>query len=401
MMSSPLSSSETFSQLPLSDDMSQRIHAFALFWAARGYTPSGTPEHILVEQLQQQISRNGPESCFRHPCEVAALFTGMTVGIYRTIETLYCSHIGRNIRQVWRILTAMTQASGSAPISYEAVWAICLFLKQHREASVSVSIEHGQEHWWLGTITMDQPLQKGTERASFSVLCVIDLYHSRVLSFSIPVQEVQEQQASLILYDALLSLRRPQQRALTGILWHLPKRITTEIALPPAVLSAWRTLGIPIDDARVEHPLLQELQDAWANVLTNRALSSDHLMAVLDRTLEKNFGYGPMRLQTLHEQEYRHLVGYTQEPDVIFPLLRSFLAEHSVTVSHEGSIEYDQLHYTDLLLSYALDHVVTIRRPPQTEAHVWVYEGNEILCQAMACELRRHDGTYRRSRPGR
>ena len=399
----PFATSEVFLQTPLTEEMQQRIHALALRRAAQGYVSSAIPKRIDIEYLKHQIERGGPDVCFRHPTEVAEVFTGMTFAFYRAVETLYCTRIGRSIPMIWHILTAMAQKVGAAPVSYEAIWALCVFLERQRHASVDVSIERGQECWWIGKYTLDITLQEvnGCTKKHPSVLCVIDTTQPRVLSFQLASEETCEQHLSFALFTALLASRRPHRSALTGILWHLPKRIMTEMPLPSESTSACCRLGIVVEAAIESHSVSQMLQSVFLSHLAGQVLSVTQCERLLDRSLEKAFGHGPLRLQAQQSHDYAHLIGYAQEPDWLFPLLRVFLPRQFGTISSEGMIEYDNLHYADDLLPYFVNTSVTLRRSPYAEASLWVYVGQEILCLAKACELRRHDGTYRRSRLGR
>jgi hypothetical protein len=80
---------------------------------------------------------------------------------------------------------------------------------------------------------------------------------------------------------------------------------------------------------------------------------------------------------------------------------RSFLPLHNGMISHDGAVPFDGLHYTDELLLHWAGSSVTFRRSEQTEALIWVYLQDSVLCQAMARELRRRDGSYRPQRPER
>lgn len=404
MTINPFASSEALLQTPLSDEACQRIDVLVFHKALQGYLPSAVPEHFHLERLRQQVARNGPNVYIRHPADIAVVYAGVTLAVYQAIETLYCSRIGRSISMVWRILAAMAASVGVPPVEYEAVWALCISLEAQRHASIDVSIERGQECWYVGTTTLDLIWQErdGSERKHPSVLCVVDLARRCLLSYQLASQDdTQQQQMSLAFYTAVCSLRRPHQQAPTGVLWHLPKQLITEALLPSESLTACRRLGIPVNTEASQHPFLQTLQTIWASELAGRTLSHDHSMRLLDRSLEKTFGNGPLHVQAQHDQVYAHLSGYSQEPEWLFPLLRVFLPERSSMITSEGMIEIDDLHYADDLLQYFVGRSVTVRRPKGADAHLWVYLEQDILCQAKAHELRRHDGTYRRSRPRR
>jgi hypothetical protein len=404
MFSNPFMPSEAFLQMPLSEEMYQRIHAVALRRAVQGYSLATFPDRARIEYLRQQVQKKGPEVCLEQPVYLAALFTGVTFGVYRAIEALYCSRIGRSIPMVCRILKAMAQEAQAPPIDNEAVWAICVYLEKQRKASTDVSIERRQEYWQIGNIRLDLDLLEpnGVVHKHPCLLYVVDLQQLHLLSFRVVSEERLEQHAMLTLYDALCSQRRPYQRALTGILWHLPKQIATDIPLTPDGYFAFRKLGIAVT-TRLDTPPpgLLTLLTTWASGVAGRLLHLDQCISLLDHYLEKTSGQGPLRFQAQRDHKYAYLVGYPQDPEWLFPLLRTFLPEHPAKITLESIIEYDHLHYADDLLSYFVDYSVVVRPSVYSEAQVWVYLEGEILCPAMARELRRRDGTYRRSRPGR
>lgn len=388
---------------PLSLEMCQRIHALTLYRAAQGYLPSTTPGHIQLASLQQQIARKGTDVCFLHPAEVMYVFEGVTLAVYQSIEMLYCSRVGRSIGMVWHILSSMAKLSGASPVTYEAVWSICVSLEKQRYAHGAVSLERGQESWWIGIVKSDSSTQQTDTDGKEGpfLLCVVDIQHSQVLSFRLASQETASHTLSLALYEALLFLRRPHQRVPAGVLWHLPKQIITDISCLSDSRAACTRMHIAVSASTGDYPFTHTLQTLWTSAGSGNALSPSQRMRVLDRILGKALGSGPLQVQGQHDHHYAHLSGYAQEPDWIFPMLRAFLPAHAATTTEEGVIEYDGLHYTDDLLTYFPAHPITIRRPPQTEAHLWVYLEQDILCRAMARELQRRDGTYRRSRPGR
>jgi hypothetical protein len=403
MLSNPFTCHDTFLQMALSEEMYQRIHALAIYRAIQGYASSAIPQHIQVDSLRQQVATKGPDICLWHPAELARLFAGVTLAVYHTIEALYCSRVGRSIFTVWRVLETMAYAAQAQPLDYEAVWAICVYLERQRQSSIMSNIERGQERWWVGTLAMDLSMRETSEKteAHLLLLCAVDLSHRRVLSLRISPKESMEQHSSLVLYDAFCLQRRPHQRASTGVLWHLPKCILAEIPLLADSQRACKRLGIALETAPEPLPFVQALRATVMSLLRDRILSLRQCLLLLDRCLGRTFGCGPLSMQAQCDQKNAHLKGYSQEPTWLFPLLRAFLPSLPAIIDREGSIEIDHLHYTDELLLYFSNRAVTIRRLAHTEAGIWVYLDGSVLCQAWARELRRRDGTYRPSRPGR
>src|SRR5258708_36030354 len=148
------------------------------------------------------------------------------------IETRYCSRLGRSIKPTWRILNAMAQHTQMPLLSYEAVWAICLYLEASRRASVDVSIERDQSCWWVGKVVPDLRLrQRGSVWESPSIFFVIDTQHSHALSFSFSFQALEQEWSLLSLFEALRSQRQPNRKPISGPSWYLPPRANTDVSL--------------------------------------------------------------------------------------------------------------------------------------------------------------------------
>ncbi len=387
----------SLAHVPLSGDMYQRIHASALRLATQGYYPQSVPEHIDLERLKQLSLRFGPDSYLVHPADIIAIFDGVTSAVYHMIETRYCSRLGRSIKTTWRILNAMAQHTQMPLLSYEAVWAICLYLEASRRASVDVSIERDQSCWWVGKVVPDLRLrQRGSVWESPSIFFVIDTQHSHALSFSFAFQALEEEWSALVLYEALVSQRRPHQKAISGLAWHLPQRVVSEVSLSKECRAVCTRLGIQVETAHRTLPLLQTIYENWAGSLAGSLLEENRCAILLDTYLYKMHGHGPIREQQEDQQRYADRVGYNRDPAEQFPLLRSLLPLHSGRIDREGSIIYDGLHYRDEVLLYWPNHLVTMRQSSYSKAKLWVYLDGEILCQAMAQEWRRFDGSYRR-----
>ncbi len=108
---------------PIGTEDCQRIHYHAIQMATRGIRPHAIPESLPLATLLERARLNGAETYLFHPADIESLFAGVTLAVYRTIRTLYCSRLGRSIRMVWQILSAMATDAGAAMIPYETVWA--------------------------------------------------------------------------------------------------------------------------------------------------------------------------------------------------------------------------------------------------------------------------------------
>src|SRR5258708_1979237 len=149
MSSKPFFASGT-SAVALEREDCQRIHFFALRAAARGKRPEAIPESVPLEELSARARLDGAEVYLIHPADIERLFAGVTLAVYRTVRSLYCSRVGRSIKMVWRVLCAMACAAGAAIIPYETVLAVCLSLEEHRKESVAVPAQRGRQTWERG-----------------------------------------------------------------------------------------------------------------------------------------------------------------------------------------------------------------------------------------------------------
>lgn len=402
MLSNPFTSNEGAFQMGLCEDLYQRIHALAVRRAVQGYAPFTVPRRFQIDLLRQQVAKKGPDVCLLHPAELTTLFQGVTLAVYCTIEALYCSRVGRRISTIWQILEAMATAVQVQPVNYEAVWAACVYLEEQRLASIQSNVERGHECWWIGKMMSEFVIQEpgGRRTVCPALLGVADLSRKQVLAVRILPEADLEQESSLLLYDAICAQRRPRPQTLTGVLWHLPQQVISETPLSPDGRSACEHLGIAVEGGAGPLPFVQTLQTTVTSLLSGRVLYAPQYLLLLDRCLTRTFGYGPLSIQRHYAQKYAHLAGYPQEPTWLFPHLRAFLPTLPATITDEGCIEHNGLHYTDNLLQYFPGRAVMIRRFAHMEAGIWVYLDGGVLCQAWARELRRRDGTYRPSRPG-
>jgi hypothetical protein len=374
----------------------QRIHYAAVRAAADGMRVRSLPESVPLAALKEQARLDGPDIYFFHPTEIEFLFASVTLAIFRTVRLLYCSRLGRSIRMVWRILRAMANEANVAVLSYEAIWALCLYLEKQRRESVSVPLERGQETWWIGLTTPNLTIQEEAESAySPAILWCIEVPDFRVRSFRIVPSGTIGEGTPMVLYDALIASRLPRARVATGLLWHLPRHISTPLVLDRVCLAACQRGGIRIEEARTEPSLLQTIRETWEPGVLGQTFSLRFCTMLLDSYLHRIHGYGPLRKLKERARASTPLIGYSQDPAWQFPLLRSFLPARESTITPEGTVFFDGLHYTHELLVYWPASPVTLRRSVDAEATAWIYLDEEILCQAHARELRRHDGTYR------
>ncbi len=115
--------------IPLKAETCQQIHADALRRVTRNPQAYAVPPGISVDQLREQALRYGQQVFLAHPEEIERLFKGVTFSVYRAIESLYCSRLGRTYTTVNLILRHMALEADMIPVETEAVWAICMHLE--------------------------------------------------------------------------------------------------------------------------------------------------------------------------------------------------------------------------------------------------------------------------------
>ncbi len=386
---------------PLQQEFCQRIHYEALISASRGQHTEELPATVNLTHLRQRARAFGRDSYLIDPRAIAEMFTGVTLAVYKTIEALYCSRLERRIGRVWRIINAMASQSAATPIAYEAVWAICIHLDEQRARMTDVTVELLNTTWWVTYFLCDDvPEELVCSRQKRCIICVVENSPFNVLAFGATDGQPSGEDYASVLYDAIVLQRRPHRHGKAGLVWRVPKRLIVEEALPQEYRQGCTSMGMVVEESHGTLPCVQHVQENWIREYTVGKLRADRWAEGFDSYLQKVYGASPLRKREQLDREFGQRVGYSSDPSWLFPALRSLLPERAGYIQ-DGTVSYDGLHYEDDLLSYWSGSSITLRRSAQTEACIWVYLHSEILCQAMARELRRLDGSYRPHRPGR
>lgn len=388
---------------PLTLQLCQEIHAWALQYAVRQGAPELVPETVALSDLRHCVWRYGSGCCIYEAGSVRQIFLGVTLAVYQAIERLYCLRLRRSARMVWRILQSMAQQAGGAGITYEAVWAICLYLTRKHEAATEVTRVTGESSWWLASLQPDVHLQRD-QGAPYRplILCVVEPEPLRVLAFRIARPENLEEGVGLVLYDALVAQRYPAREGSAGVCWRFPTTLVSTMEISQHWQASCVALLLSLQYAQgCSLSKLKALEDLWAGDLSSRCLPERYFAFLVDTYLAKVHGYGPLRNQQEQERRFARLTGYTRDPLEQFPALGHLLPHVPSHIEADGSIGNAGLHYTDELLTYWPGCPVELCLSPAAEALAWVYLEGELLCQARARELRRQDGTYRLNRLGR
>jgi hypothetical protein len=390
---------------PLQLELCQRIHYTALRTTLCQVRDGEMPASLSLPELKQQVRRQGREACLRHPAEIEQVFAGVTLAVYRTIEHLYCSRLTRSIYTVWDILQRQAQANNNLPISYEAAWAICIYLEERRAAETTVTVDRQDTTWIVAQLHPNVLLQDDFgEPYRPHIVCVIETPTDSVLAFRMSKTSACATTISFALYDAFAAQRQPGTivDVVAGLRWSLPTTIATDyLALPDDSARVCADLAIPA--VQMENPpsILNDLRGDWDRDLANRVLEPHHFRLIFDTHLRRIHGYGPHTIEQQTAHNHAHLTGYNRDPAWQFPALRCLLPAQSGIIAADGSVECDGLHFEDDLLRYWIGQQVLVRRSLQSDAAAYVYVNDEILCMGMARELRRSDGSYRTKLPGR
>jgi len=393
-MSSDIQIGKGLLKTPLTVEMYQRIYATALQRSIRGLHLHAVPNHIDVEQLKQLAFHIGFDGCLLHPSDAERIFAGVTLETYQTIQELYCSRLGRSIPMVYRILQMRRQQEKTPVPTYEAVWAICLYLEKRRRESVDVTVARTPGAWWIGKLspTVRIPVEKDAFYLP-GIFCILDTHTQHMLAFRIAPPDTQAESIPLVLYDAITAQRQPRPFTLTGLLWQLPRRIITEETLSPACLSICKRMGIQVEMTTRTQPLLEVLRNTWASGLDGRLLPRSQCAAILDSFLERIHGYGPVREGKRRDEAFAHAQGYNQDPAALFPLLRALLPEQEGIITEDGLVIDGYLRYTDELLRFWPGTQVTLRHSAHSTNIAWIFLEGEILCQAKGLRQVRDGGS--------
>lgn len=384
--------------LPLKQELCQRIHAAALARVARDDSMHLVPSRINRTRLRECVQQYGLEASLEHPVEIERLFQGITSAVYQEIESLYCSRLERSISMTSRIVKALAEQCDVQPIHEEAVWAICLYLDERRAEQTEVTIHQTDESWWIGILQPQDLGSSGDAVASPSLAGVIDVSHSCLLAFRVGEHQSTTELCALALYDALCDIRRPHPYGAGGLIWNVPHTLVTSIQLPVRISDACASFGIQIEISEHPIPHARALAEQWRELLSERSIAPERWAVIFDSYLNSQYGTSPLRAREQADHSFRHLIGYTSDPVALVPGLRVLLTLQNAVISQAGDILYDGLHYAHNLLALFPERSVLIRRSESTEAVIWVYLESDILCQAIARELVRHDGSYRSQR---
>jgi hypothetical protein len=382
----PYQNSSRFNQV-LSLEMCQRVYFAAAQLASRNIQDHGDSE--LLPALRDLARYYGPEVFILHPAEAARIFAGVTLAIYQTIHKFFCSPLRRSIRTVWRILMALAQEAGADAPSREAVWAICEYLRAEWKRENEPTIERQGESWSIMLVQPDVHIRFTAGTQLPRLICVVANQPERVIAFRLIRSEETEPQASMIaLYDTIIGQRRPDQGATGGIQWRLPHNIESAVTFPEEIMKCCQELGMDLVPASQLPELFCDLHGGWTRSLVGRTIEAERFVLIFDNYLEKRHGYGPLITSDDSDYVFRHLTGYNRDPALLLPAVRHLLPAYDTVIDSDAKISCDGQRYHDDLLKYWRGQPVTLRHSLHDPAIGYIYLDGEILCQAIAQEVR-------------
>jgi hypothetical protein len=337
------------------------------------------------------------------PSSQEAIFTTFFAAVTRPlaemVEALYTTPLLRSMTTVGEILRRMALAAGVAPLSQAVVTGVCASFIRQRIDQFQGSTQPQMVTWKLSWHQSTVRVRRVTEMAKPIVILVSDEASGKVLAFRCTDDTPSATDLSLTLYDALVYPNMDR----TPYLWQLrpPDHLHVQGSLPSEIVhiaKGWKMTNgweMEIEErAHEEYPFLRQ----WECEIADRLLDPVQYLRLLDRACERAFGYAPF----LAKQQVARRTGWCvpprSEPTWNFPWLRELLPNYQATVGADGTLEWRGWHYRDAeedVLQYWAHDVVTIRPSPATEATIWVYWKETILCYATADELRHEDGSYR------
>lgn len=354
-----------------------------IFRAAR-ITP-----HFFADPVEDMLrvrdlaSIYGGEVYIPHPTVTEHMFRGVTLAVYQETQRLFCSRMFRSYQMVSHILDKLALEVGVSPVPKEAVWAMCGYLRDHRDEQFAPSLGRAQSEWYVGQVWPDVVVTDKGEAERPELLCIIDQQGERVIaSRRRRHHEALGEALAATLYDGLSAQRRPAALAPGGLGWSLPSNLVSQMPLPQEVLTCCQQLRVGVLGTSDHPALVDDLQGTWTSVLAGRSISPERFELILDNYLEKRHHHGPLIAAERAKHEFRHLDGYNRDPALVLPPLRRLLPAYDATVDEDGAVTVTGRRYHDDLLRYWPGTPVTVRVSRHDPQTVYIYLDGDILCVA-------------------
>ena len=388
MPNNPFSTQEV--SKPLEQELCQRIHYAAMVRAARSTFVEDVPPTLDLTTVRQRAVLFGKEVYLEHPETIRSLFAGISLYVYRAIRSLYCSRLERSPLMVWRILRAMAHEVHADVPSYEAVWAICLYLEEERHHETILTVEKTPSSWWVAHTLYEFDADESDARTTkhMVLVCVYDLVQHSIRAYRFTHLLHVSETYGQVLFEALSLCRRPSPEGAAGLVWSLPLSIVIEHTLSPECERGCTRLGIAVEAGQDRPESLQTLLLNWFGEITRRAVLTEHWDMLFDSYVYKVTGSSPWHVKEEQAYLYRTRLGYMRDPAWQCPALRHFLPFRATSISRSGEVHVDGTDYADDLLPYWAEAPVTIRLSEPRAESVWVYLDGSLMCQALKRQLR-------------
>jgi hypothetical protein len=343
---------------------------------------------LVQERLSHAFFPDAPPST--QEATLTTFFARVTQPMAEMIERLYVSPLLRRVSTVEEIMRRMAHHVGTAALPFEVVTGVCCSLGRRRASILSGdAIQKQATTWrigWQRTAVQVRTAQ-GTMRPH--LVLVIDEPTDKVLAFRSTPDLPGETDVLFALYDALVFSSQDR--------WHLhpPARLRIQQSVPAEIIRAAKAWDIEVE-AVAQHTVA--FMQRWEQELTGRVLDPVQCLRIVDRACERTGGYAPLLAKQQAARQAGWRMRLDDDPCRFLPGLRELLPAYDALVGSDGTLEWHGWHYRDTeddVLQYWPDETVTLRPSPVSEAVIWVYWDQEILCQAVAEELCHQEGSYR------
>jgi hypothetical protein len=343
---------------------------------------------LIQERMSQAFFHDAPPSA--QEATLTTFFAQVTQPMAEMIETLYVSPLLRRVSIVEEIMRRMAHRVGSPALPFDVVTGVCCSFGRRRASVLSHDpIQKQATTWrigWQQTSVQVRTLQRTTTPF---LLLVIDEATDKVLAFRSTQDCPCSADVLFALYDALVFSRQDRWRL------HPPARLRVQQPVPSEMIRAAKAWGTEVE-AGTQHTFA--FVQHWEHELTGRVLDPIQYLRIFDRACERVGGYAPLLAKQQAARQAGWRMRLDDDPCQFLPSLRELLPTYDALVGREGTVAWHGWHYRDIeddVLQHWPDEAVTIRPSPMSEAVIWVYWDQEMLCQAVAEELCHKDGSYR------
>jgi hypothetical protein len=341
---------------------------------------------LVIERVSSLFNQDEPLA--EQEATLMTFFAQVTQPVAEMIKILYASPLFRRVSTVEEIMRRMAQSVGIPALPYDVVAGVCCSFWRSRTSS-EAPIQRQETTWSLGWQQTAVQVRTAQGTQAPCLLLVNDETTGKILAFRSTQGPPGKADILFTLVDALVfSTRDP---------WHLrpPAHLAVRGPVLPEIVRAGKSWKIEVEEVE---PQVSPFVAQWERELVNRVLDPIQYLRIFDRACERAFGFAPF----LAKQRAARLIGWSMDryhdPTRTLPDLQEVLPAYEASVGSDGTLVWQGWHYRDRevdVLRYWPGEAVTIRPSPLSEAVIWVYWGQDILCCALAEELCHKDGKCR------